>query len=356
MVYRAPTPTGRLAKRLQELDSLRGRLATAASQPSLWMGTLRRAALASSVESSTAIEGFVVPREDVVALMTGRQPVDPQDENRLAVVCYGRAMDLVGAMADDPGFRWLDRVILDLQFIACQFQRDKRPGRWRTGPIGVTGAGGDLVYRGPDGDLVPGLMNEVVDWLQDGDLDAHVAVRAALAHLNVVAVHPFQDGNGRTSRIVQSLVLAREGAVTPELASIEEYLREHTSDYYAALQSTGEAYSPERDATEWVEFCVEAHLAQAQRRLEQIESAGRRWTALEALAERRGWPDRMVIALEQALADGTDRTTYAEEADVASATATNDFRVLLESGWIEQEGRGRSTRYRASEQLRREIG
>jgi Fic family protein len=259
-------------------------------------------------------------------------------------------------MADDPGFRWLDRVILDLHFDVCQFQRDKRPGRWRTGPIGVTGGDGRLVYRGPDGDQVPGLMTEVADWLQDGDLDAHVAVRAAMAHLNVVRVHPFEDGNGRISRIVQSLVLARDGEVTPEFASIEEYLREHTPDYYAALQTTGETYSPERDATGWVEFCVEAHLAQARRRLDQIDLAGQRWTALETLAERRGWPERIVIALEQALVGGTDRRLYASEAAVATATATNDLRRLLDAGLVEQVGLGRSTRYQATGQLRDAIG
>jgi Fic family protein len=357
MVYRTPKPNASLTRKLDELDDLRKRLVIATNQPSLWMGTLQRAALAIAVESSTAIEGFVVPQEDAIALVTGRKAVDTGDENRLAVACYGRAMDRIGAMADDPSFRWVDRVILDLHFDTCQFQRDKRPGRWRTGPIGVTDGGGRLVYRGPDERLVPGLMGEVVDWLQDGDLDAHVAVRAALAHLNVVRVHPFQDGNGRVSRIVQSLVLAREGALTPEFASIEEYLRENTSNYYAALQSTGETYSPERDASVWVEFCVDAHLSQARRRLRQIDEAGRRWMALESLAERRAWPDRMVIALEQALAaGGTDRALYTDEAGIATATATNDFRVLLESGWIEQEGRGRATRYRATEQLRREIG
>jgi hypothetical protein len=356
VLYRTPKPSASLQGALDELDALRRRLGRAADQPSLWMGTLRRAALAGAVESSTAIEGFIVPRADALALVTGRSPAGPADENRLAVACYARAMDRVGAMADDPGFRWLDRVILDLHFDVCQFQRDKRPGRWRTGPTGVTGGDGRLVYRGPDGDQVPRLMIEVANWLQDGDLDAHVAVRAAMAHLNVVRVHPFEDGNGRISRIVQSLVLARDGEVTPELASIEEYLREHTPDYYTALQSTGETHAPERDATGWVEFCVEAHLAQARRRLDQIDLAGKRWTALEALAERRGWPERMVVALEQALMGGTDRASYSDEADISSATATNDFRLLLESGWIEQAGRGRSTRYEATEQLRREIG
>lgn len=356
MVYSTPPTSAPLRQSLGELDGLRERLSRATGQPSLWMGTLRRSALAGAVESSTAIEGFVVPHADALALVTGQSPAGPTDENRLAVACYARAMDRIGAMADDPGFRWVDRVILDLHFDACQFQRDKRPGRWRTGPIGVTGSDGQLVYRGPEGDRVPSLMAEVADWLQDGDLDAHVVVRAAMAHLNVVRVHPFEDGNGRISRIVQSLVLALEGEVTPEFASIEEHLREHTPDYYAALQSTGETYSPENDATEWVEFCVGAHLAQAQRRLAQIEAAGQRWTALEALAERRAWPDRMVVALEQALIGGTDRASYSNEAGVSTATATNDFRLLSESGWIQRAGRGPATRYEATEQLRREIG
>jgi Fic family protein len=356
VLYRTPKPSANLQSALDELDALRRRLGRAADQPSLWMGTLRRAALAGAVESSTAIEGFIVPHADALALVTGQSPAGPVDENRLAVACYARAMDRVGAMADDPGFRWLDRVILDLHFDVCQFQRDKRPGRWRTGPIGVTGSNGRLVYRGPDGAQVPGLMAEIADWLQDGDLDAHVAVRAAMAHLNVVRVHPFEDGNGRISRIVQSLVLARDGEVTPEFASIEEHLREHTPDYYAALQTTGETYSPERDATGWVEFCIDAHLAQARRRLEQIDLAGQRWTALETLAERRGWPERIVIALEQALVGGTDRGVYAGEADVATATATNDLRRLLDAGLVEQVGLGRSTRYQATRQLRDAIG
>jgi len=116
------------------------------------------------------------------------------------------------------------------RIIACDFQHDKTPGRWRTGPIGVTSADGRTLYQAPDADQVPLLMAEVVDWLESGDLDAHVVVRAAMAHLHVVSVHPFRDGNGRISRITQSLVLTREGLLSPEFASIEEYLGERTPD------------------------------------------------------------------------------------------------------------------------------
>ena len=199
----------------------------------------------------------------------------------------------------------------------------------------------------------PSSCDEVVGWLDHGDVDAHVAVRAAMAHLHIVSVHPFRDGNGRISRIVQSLVLAREGLLAPELVSIEEYLGRNTDAYYATLQKVqGGSYRPERDAARWVWFCVQAHVEQARRRLEQIAEAGQRWSFLEALVERRKWPDRLVIALEQSLFQGVDRASYAAEADVSPPTASNDFRRLLDAGLVVQKGKGRTTRYVASKSLR----
>jgi Fic family protein len=321
------------------------------------MGSLRREVRASTIGSSTSIEGFSVSPEEAVALTSGREVAEGDDENRQAVACYAQAMNHVGTMAIDPSFRWLDRVILDLHFEACHFQRDRDPGLWRTGPIGVTGADGSLEYRGPDGEQVVGLMDEVVDWMATGDLDAHVVVRAAMAHLHVTSVHPFRDGNGRISRIVQSLVLAREGLTAPEFFSIEEYLGAHTREYYAALRKVqAGSYQPDRDASSWVAFCLKAHIAQAKQRLAQIESAAERWQALERIVEERGWPDRVAIALEQSLHGTTDRKRYGTEADVSAATASGDLRRLIDAGLIVARGRGRAISYAASGSLRSAIG
>jgi len=90
-------------------------------------------------------------------------------------------------------------------------------------------------------------------------------------------------------------------------------------------------------------------------RLEQLAEVGRRWAYLEALVERRGWPDRLVIALEQSLFRGTERAAYASEADVSDATASGDLRRLLDAGLIVRRGRGRTTRYVASDVLRRDL-
>jgi Fic family protein len=358
VIYSAPRITKTLRKRLDELAALRDALGREVTTPARWMGTLRREVRATSIESSTSIEGFSVTPAEALALTSGRETEDGGDENRQAVSSYARAMDHLGTMAIDPAFGWSDRVILDLHFDACYFQRDKDPGLWRTGPIGVTAADGTMEYVGPDGDDVAGLMDEVVASLAKGerDDDVDVVVRAAMAHLNVVSVHPFRDGNGRVSRIVQSLVLARKGLASPEFFSIEEYLGSHTQEYYAALRETqGGSYQPDRDASGWVAFCAEAHISQAHTRLAQIETAAARWTYLETLVADHGWPDRFVIALEQSIAGDAGRGPYGEETDVSPATASADFRRLMDAGLVVQQGRGRNVSYAAAEGLRSEV-
>jgi Fic family protein len=174
--------------------------------------------------------------------------------------------------------------------------------------------------------------------------------------VGAMSVHPFNDGNGRVSRILQSLVLARGGLLTPEFLSIEEYLGENTQDYYATLEAVqAGSYQPERDAGPWVEFCVQAHIDLARRRSEQLTEAARRWSFLEDLAEQRGWPDRLVIALEQSLFQGVDRASYVAEAAVSQPTVSNDLRRLLDAGLVAHQGSGPSTRYRASAQLSEDV-
>jgi len=351
-------PTKAVASRLRELDELRERLGDATGAAGPWLGQLRRQVRASTMNSSVSIEGFHVPADEGPGIVAGSAVPEPSDADRRALACYAHAMDHVGTMSIDPHFRWTDRVILDLHFDACSFRRERSPGLWRTEPIHVTSpSGGPPAYTGPDADVVPSLMGEVVEWPQSGDLDAHIAVRGAMAHLHVVSVHPFGDGNGRISRIVQSLVLARSGLLAPEFSSIEEYLGRNTGDYHRVLgQVQGGSYLPERDAAPWVRFCVAAHIEQARARLDQIETAAKRWSILEELVASRGWPDRLVVALEQSLFEGVERKRYADESGVSLATATTDLRRLADAELITQRGRTRSTKYLASEALRARIG
>ncbi len=348
-VYRCP-PLGRaLRDRLSELDQLRSRLGAQVSVPRPWLGSLRRQARAATARSSVGIEGYRVDEAEALALVDGGSA--GESEHRKAFAAYAHAMLHVAVLADDPSFTWVDRVILDLHFDACAWQSAARPGRWRLDPVYVTAPGGGVAYVGPDAAEVPRLAAALVESLAQDQ--PHVVVRGAMAHLNLVSIHPFRDGNGRASRILQSLVLAREGVLSPELGSIEEYLAADTAGYYAALRAAqGGRWQPDRDAAPWVAWCVEAHLSQARRRLAQIEEAARRWAALEALVASRGWPDRLVIALERACVHEVDRAGYAGEAGVSPATASADLRRMVDAGWLERRGTTKDAHYVASEALR----
>jgi len=124
----------------------------------------------------------------------------------------------------------------------------KSPGSFRTGPIFVQDDLKDeVVYAGPEASEVPSLVEQLVK--SPGLTDDDQSVAGAMAHLNLVMIHPFRDGNGRLARALQTLVLARRGVAEPEFASIEEWLGANTPDYYRVLAHTGAgAWHPERDA------------------------------------------------------------------------------------------------------------
>jgi len=201
---------------------------------------------------------------------------------------------------------------------------------------------------------VPALVDEVVRWLDSGDLARHSVIRAAMAHLNLVSIHPFRDGNGRLARTVQSLVLAKEGLLRPELVSIEPYLGRHTREYYAVLEEVqGPAFDPHRDASAWVEFCIEAHVSEATERRRWLEIAFARHGFCERLAHEQGYPERFVIAMDQALFGlPVTNADYRRESGMAGPTATQDLQRLRSDGWLDQEGGGRSVRYVAGGKLK----
>jgi Fic family protein len=87
-----------------------------------------------------------------------------------------------------------------------------------------------------------------------------------MAHLNLVMIHPFSDGNGRMARCIHTLVLAREGILEPEFCSIEEYLGYEQQGYYDVLAKVGRgSWHPKSDTRPWLRFILKGHLVQAYR-------------------------------------------------------------------------------------------
>jgi Fic family protein len=336
------------------IDEVRKTLsyATAAKR---WTGVLARMTLARGIRGSNSIEGFHVTIEDAMAAGADEAPMDAAGETLGALVGYRNAMTYALQLSDDPHFSYSCGLIKSLHFMMQQYDFSKNPGRWRSGPIFVRDdESGARVYEGPDAASVNALAHELTEILNNPPAGSPPMVVAAMAHLNLVMIHPFSDGNGRMGRVLQTLVLARGGIVAKEFCSIEEYLGRNRQAYYDVLAQVGAgSWHPERDARPWVRFCLTAHYRQASTLVRRANVMEKLWDLLEREASRRGLPERSIPALaEAALGLRIRNGTYRKSADISDNVASRDLKLLSGAGLLVPQGAKRGRHYTASDALR----
>ncbi|SFK45756.1 MULTISPECIES: Fic family protein [Amycolatopsis] len=268
-------------------------------------------------------------------------------------------MTYVLQVAEDDDFTYSDQLFKSLHYMMTSYALKNRPGRWRAGPIYVRNdATGEIVHEGAEIEQVPALMRELATELNE-KADCPDIVRAAMAHLNLVMVHPFRDGNGRMARCLQSLVLARSGVLNPVFMSIEEYLGRNTQAYYDVLAMVGGGtWQPGRDARPWIRFTMTAHVRQARTMLRRIRESSRMWSELELLVEKHRLPERSIMALFDAMVglrvrNATYRAYFQDTPEeITDATASRDLRALVTAGLLEAAGEKRGRHYVARPELR----
>ncbi len=356
MLFRTPVLDGRERAVLHEIDGLRQTLRWQIGTPRRWIGSLRRLTFARAVQGSNTIEGFNATLDDVAAVVAGEEPLEASEETRRALAGYRDAMTYVLQLADDPHVTFDESLLRSLHFMMMSYDLSKNPGRWRPGAVYVRNeATGDVVYEGPDVELVPGLVSELVAAV-DAHEETHALVRAAMAHLNLVLIHPFSDGNGRMGRCVQTLVLAREAILEPLFASIEEYLGANTQSYYDVLAEVGRgSWHPENDARPWIRFSLTAHFRQAKTLLARVKESEELWERCVVEAQSARLPSRVVpVLFNTALGFRAQRSLYRSlvEEDVSEAMATRDLRAMADAGLLVAHGERRGRFYTASRELR----
>jgi Fic family protein len=353
MLFGTPTLDPQEEWVLQSVSDLRQRLSSHVREQRRWLGQLRRVSFARAIRGSNSIEGYLVSLDDAVAAADDDEPLDAATETWAAVSGYRDSMTYVLQIADDPTLEVNESLIKGLHFMMLKYDLSKSPGRWRPGAIHVQDeATGERVYEGPDAGLVPSLMSELVADLVQPSPEP-VMIRAAMAHLNFVMVHPFRDGNGRMARCLQTLVLARDGILSPHFCSIEEYLGRNAQAYYDVLAEVGAgSWHPERDARPWIRFNLTAHYRQAQTLLRRVEDSEMRWGELEAMVAAAGLPDRSIGPLFNAsLGLRLRNHAYRTDAGVSEQVASRELRLLVESGMLEARGERRGRYYLRSQRL-----
>jgi Fic family protein len=338
---------------LREIHLMRKELRQFLRTPRRWEGVLRRSALARAIRGSNSIEGYLVDEDDAVAALDGEQPISADEETFLEIQGYRQALGYVLAMGD-AGYATFDAAeIRAMHYMMLSHDQTNSPGRYRTGPVYVHDERRDrVVYAGPDAAGVPALVDALVQSLHTG-LSHDPVVRSAMAHLNLVMIHPFRDGNGRMARALATLVLTRSDIGEPEFSSIEEWLGANTDDYYSVLAHTGRgSWRPRDDAHLWISFNLRAHHIQAQTVARRVEEAGTTWVELEGLRMQHGLPERSLEAMFDAvLGYRVRRASYLKRAGVTEQTATRDLAALAAEGILTAHGNGRGRYYAAGEPL-----
>lgn len=357
MLFKTPELDEQEEAVLARIDEVRATLSYAVTARR-WTGSIRRMVQARAVQGSNSIEGLHVTEDDAIAAVDAEHPLEAGTEAWLAVTGYQSAMTYVLQLSDDPHFRFSRGLIRSLHFMMLQHELSKHPGKWRPGPIYVRNdATGAMVYEGPPESMVNDLMHELVESLNATADRTPTLVRAAMAHLNLVMIHPFSDGNGRMARCLQTLVLARQNILAPSFCSIEEYLGKNQQAYYDVLGQVGAgAWRPEGDARPWVRFCLTAHYRQATRLVQWSRIYQRMWDALEIEINKRGLPDRMLLALSDAAIGYKVRNAlYRKAADLSELTASRDLKALVDHKLLAPHGERRGRFYKAAP-LVRQIG
>jgi Fic family protein len=322
-------------------------------------------AFARAVQGSNSIEGYNASLDDVVAAIEGEPTLEANEETQLALAGYRSAMTYVLQIAGDEALKIDEGLLKSLHFMMLEYDLKKNPGRWRPGTIYVRREETEeIVYEAPPSDEVPGLIEEMLRDLEQDEIP--VLVKAAMAHLNLVLIHPYSDGNGRMARCLQTLVLARDRVLAPVFSSIEEFLGRNTEAYYDVLAEVGAgSWHPDRDARPWMRFCLRAHYLQALtvlRRRAEIETL---WNACTELAESAGLPERCAAGLMDAsyglrIRRGSYRSAVESVAgeEISDLTASRDLKAMVDRGLLAAVGERRARYYLAGEEptrLRGEI-
>lgn len=361
MLFTTPELDLHDAQVLEEILAMRAELAEHLRVPRRWTGRLRRTALARAIQGSNSIEGYRVELDDADAALDDEKPLSADQRTFAEIRGYRRALGYVLAMARDEHFALDASALRSMHYMMLSHDLARSPGQYRHGDIFVRDERTEeIVYAGPPARDVPALMDELVADLSRAD-GHDPMVHAAMAHLNLVMIHPFRDGNGRMARALQTLVLARRGVAEPEFASIEEWLGANTDDYYRVLAATGGgSWNPARDAHLWVSFNLRAHHMQAQTTRSRIRRAQRSYELLFELLTEHRLPERTLDALYSGLLGfRLRRATYVDQTGVDTRTASRDFKALVDAGFLRAVGETKGRHYVAGpllERVRAEVG
>ena len=309
------------------------------------LSALRRVATIESIGSSTRIEGSQLSDREVDRLLSNLQIKSFATRDEQEVAGYAELMDLVFSSWQDIPFS--ENHIKQLHQIALQYSEkdDWHRGNYKTNSNSVAafdenGTQIGIVFETATPFDTPRLMTELVAWtrqeIEKGQL--HRLLIIAVFVVVFLEIHPFQDGNGRLSRALTTLLLLQAGYAYVPYSSLESVVEHRKEAYYLALRQTQVAIRTDAPNWQpWLMFFLQALSEQVKRLEKKVE---REKLVLAAL------PDLSLQIVEFAREHG--RVTMAEAIKLTGSnrnTLKQHFRSLVEKGHLKLHGSGRGVWY-----------
>lgn len=329
---------------ISEIEKNRGFLASL-KLPKKFLDRLASEKEKKEAYYSSRIEGAVTSLEEALLHLDKPSRKDYGDESLQMIMNNRDALGYIRRQSSKP---FSAALICELHRILVRNTHKNKPitvGAYRKGPIYVVNGQGQVVYEGPAASAVEAMMDSYVGWLNSA-AEMHPLLKAALAHLYFVHVHPFDDGNGRSARALSNLYLLKRDYQFINFLSPSDYFDHHRSEYYRAIQNA-EAHGS--DATFFILYYLKALAEQLRNVQAEIWKEGKVQDIRDLLSSKvqAELDKKQVKALQWMLENPEALTTrkYCKLSGCSDETARKDFNHLLETGLIEKIGAGRTTGY-----------
>jgi Fic family protein len=344
-------PTNEMLTLIAAIDEFKGEWRGLGSLDPEILRFLRRIATIESAGSSTRIEGAKLSDKEVEELMggIGKESFQSRDEQEVA----GYAYVMESIQAAWPDLRISESILLQLQRDILRYSdKDERHrGQWKTLDNHVAAFDADgkqvgIVFETASPFETPLLMEKLLGWhaKEEADPVLHPLLRIAVFNVVFLAIHPFQDGNGRLSRVLTNLMLLRAGYAYASYTSLESVIEHNKESYYLALRRTQTSFQKVTDWDPWILFFLRALKSQIGRLRDRLEKPSE-------LPQESVIPGDLSPLAGQLLtllnASKTLSVGAAAEALGANRNTLKDkFTELIENGYAELRGKGRGAHYR----------
>ncbi len=335
------TITNAITAGLTAIERARGFL-DAARLSAEWLGKMSRQALLLEAHHTTHIEGTQLTLEEASRVWAGESVVGADRNDVRELLNYRNAFDLVSSYvgSGEPITEGLIREV-HKRLVDGVRGGAAEPGEYRKIQNYVANfTTGAVIYTPPPPTAVaPLIMRDLVSWLRQ-ETEIHPVLVAGIAQFQLVHIHPFVDGNGRTSRLLSTLCLYRSGYDFKRLFTLSEFYDRDRSSFYRAIQSVREQ---DLDLTGWLEYFVHGLVTQ----LTEIRQRGESVIRRDVLVKEHGLNQRQSALIEILLESGEVgiQDLVARVPGVHRRTLQRDLSRLVEAGIIRTRGGSRSARY-----------